>query len=165
MIGLGGGALLMSLIYDNPTLSVTAVELSSDVLEVAKSAFGLEQAQEKLPGRLELVHGDGLLVLSSMQGTSYDGIIVDCFVGKGEVPESCRSKVFADEVVRVLRPGGILLQTMWSFSWESGRVADDFKATTALYSSAFGSGFHVTRVPMPPEFDFVHILNAEKSSP
>jgi len=162
MIGLGGGEMVQSFLFASTSASITAVELSPDVIEVAKHAFGLARTQEKFPGRLKLLNQDSMIALSSMTEDSYDAVVVDCFKGKGEVPESCRSEAFAKEVLRVLKPGGTFLQNMWSFSWESQAVYKDFDASLALYKRVFPAGVQVNKVPMPAMIDFVRILQTEK---
>lgn len=162
MIGLGGGELAQYMMYNCNQIYLTAVEISDEVVDAAMNAFGLRVTQDKFPGMLEVKSTDSMSALKETSGGAYDAVIVDCFAQRGEVPLDCRSEAFAKQVSRVLKPAGFSLQNMWSYSWDSKRVASDFNQTVALYKDLFPNAVKDIHVPMPALIDFVEIIRIDK---
>lgn len=165
-IGLGGGELPQFLLRKCPTMSVEAVELNADVIDVARKYFGLGDSEQEFTGRLTVEQADALAAVQERADTapgSFDSVLVDCFAGKGIVPETCRSASLAQSVQALLKPGGMLLQNIWHFSPNVPEVAADFKETTRTYSNTFSEAqVEVLDVPMPQGLRWVNIIKATK---
>mmetsp|Transcript_31960 Transcript_31960/g.72931 ORF Transcript_31960/g.72931 Transcript_31960/m.72931 type:complete len:298 (-) Transcript_31960:19-912(-) len=169
MIGLGGGELPQYLLKHCSQMSVEAVELNPAVIDAARRFFGLtaaEAAEENAENpRLVVEHGDAEAAVrgrlqKSLHG-QYDAVLIDCFAGHGDVPETCRSERLAEGVRGLLKPGGLLLQNIWDFSPNHPEVAQAFSNTVGLYSKVFGDQLRVIDVPMPPRIAWVKVLRGE----
>lgn len=160
VVGLGGGEFSQYLLHKCPNTRVDAIELSEDVISAARSYFGLKQAEDAFGDRLNVEQADALAALQLRDEGSYDAVVIDCFAGGGIVPESCRSREFAESVRRVLKPSGALLQNMWRMSPGHPRVSSDFKETMATYKDVFQGSVEDIRVPMPIDIDFVSMIKA-----
>mmetsp|Transcript_38942 Transcript_38942/g.70903 ORF Transcript_38942/g.70903 Transcript_38942/m.70903 type:complete len:298 (+) Transcript_38942:40-933(+) len=169
MIGLGGAELPQYLHAHCPQMFVEAVELNPAVIDVAQRYFGLastEAANESAEHpRLVVEHGDAEAAVQerlqkSLHG-QYDAVLIDCFAGHGDVPETCRSESLAEGVRGILKPGGLLLQNIWDFSPNHPEVAEAFSSTVGLYSKVFGDQLSVLEVPMPPRIAWVKVLRGE----
>lgn len=160
VVGLGGGEFSQYLLHKCPNIKVDAIELSGDVISAARSYFGLEQAEDSFGDRLNVEQADALAALQLRDEGSYDAVVIDCFAGGGIVPESCRSRKFAESVKRVLKPSGSLLQNMWRRSPGHPRVASDYTETMTTYKDVFRGSVEDVRVPMPIDVDFVSMIKA-----
>jgi len=165
MIGLGGGELPQYLLRKCPNLSLEVVELSADVITVAKRFFGLSDSEQRFGTRLAVQQTDGFSAVeqrANASSGSYGAVIVDCFAGGGEVPEGCRSERFVSLVHQLLQPQGVLLQNIWHYSPERPQVAEQFKETVGAYKASFHEVQDLT-VPMPPHIQWVDVLRGDKS--
>jgi len=179
MIGLGGGELPQHLLHHCPRMHIEAVELNRDVIAMARTYFGLGEAETRFAGRLSIEQDDALTAVkqrsltgdgSSAAGgqpaasgsSKYDAVLVDCFSGGGEVPESCRSRSFAETVKAILKPGGVMLQNIWHYSKMRQQVPAEFNATKATYGDVFEGGVDDLLVPMPAKIRWVDVLKATK---
>jgi spermidine synthase len=164
MIGLGGGELPQYLLHHCPNMQIDAVELNGDVISLARTYFGLGESETSFPGRLSIQQADALTAVRERASgkKSYDAVLVDCFSGGGEVPETCRSRSLAEKVKAILKPRGVLLQNIWHYSRMRQVVAQEFKDTKAIYSDVFEGLVDDLLVPMPPEIRWVDILKATK---
>jgi len=163
LIGLGGGELPQYMLHRCPNMTIEAIELNQDVIDVARLYFGLAESEKLFADRLIVQHTDAITAATQKEDNSYDMVLVDCFAGGGMVPESCRSREFADGVVNLLRTSGVMLQNIWHFSPEQPEVAQQFLAAKQTYSAAFGAPVEDIEVPMPEEIRWVNILKAVKS--
>lgn len=163
MIGLGGAELPQYLLHHCPDMVIEAAEISANVINISRAYFGLAESEETFGGRIAIDHSDALAAVRSREAGEYDAVLVDCFVGSGEVPEDCRSQQFAEGVRRLLRSGGHLLQNMWHKSPGHQHVAADFREAVVTYSQVFGRRVADLSVPMPPQVRWVDILVATKT--
>lgn len=161
-IGLGGGEMPQFLLEHCPNMHIETVELSEDVIMVARNYFGLGVAEEKYKGRLLVEEADALQAVTQKAANSYDLVLVDCFMSGGRVPESCRSHEFAQKVWTALRPSGAMMQNIWSMSPTHSEVQGQFSQTAETYKEVFHGAMEDVHVPMPPSVDFVHVLKSTK---
>ena len=108
VIGLGGGALCMTLAHFFPSLNIDVCELDPNVLAVAESWFGFAQGEH-----LQVQIGDGLLYLDPPP-RQYSFIVVDVdakdtAVGMSCPPEAFVAPAFLGKLKAALRPGGMAL--------------------------------------------------------
>lgn len=166
MIGLGGGELTQYLLHHCPGMHVDAVELNGDVISLARAYFGLGESERKFKGRLTIEQADALTAVGerALAGEGYDAVLVDCFSGGGEVPESCRSRTFAEKVKAILNPAGVLLQNIWHYSKMRQQVSGEFAETKTIYRKVFDGALDDVPVPMPPKIRWVDILKATQKS-
>ncbi len=96
VIGLGGGGLCMYLHSCIKKAFVTAVDIDSAMLQVAKDYFGLV-----LDDRMDVVIEDGLKFLSKAanNGKSYNAILFDVDSKDTSLGMSCPPKIFLEKVV------------------------------------------------------------------
>eukprot|EP00427_Karlodinium_veneficum_P018664 CAMPEP_0169139054 /NCGR_PEP_ID=MMETSP1015-20121227/42709_1 /TAXON_ID=342587 /ORGANISM="Karlodinium micrum, Strain CCMP2283" /LENGTH=275 /DNA_ID=CAMNT_0009204623 /DNA_START=141 /DNA_END=968 /DNA_ORIENTATION=- len=165
VLGLGGGELSQYLLHHCSGMHVDAVELNSDVIALARNYFGLGESEQKFTDRLNIEQADALTAVGERaltSGESYDAILVDCFAGKGEVPESCRSRDFAQKAKELLKPTGVFLQNIWHYSAQNQAVHQEFEKTKSIYHEVFDGALEDVSVPMPPRIRWVDILKATK---
>lgn len=165
MLGLGGGELSQYLLHHCPGMRVDAVELNGDVISMARAYFGLRESERKFEGRLAIEQADALSAVGERAlagGEGYDAVLIDCFSGGGEVPESCRSRDLAKKVQHVLKPAGVLLQNIWHYSKMREQVQSEFAETKRIYGEVFDGALEDVAVPMPPNIRWVDILKATK---
>lgn len=166
MLGLGGGELPQHLLHHCSGMQVDAVELNGDVISFAREYFGLKESEQKFPGRLSIQQADALSAVKAKAENAsytYDVVLVDCFSGGGEVPESCRSREFSEKVKHVLKPSGVMLQNIWHYSSMNEKVQGEFEQAKSIYSEVFEGALDVVPVPMPPEIRWVDIFKATKT--
>lgn len=168
MIGLGGGELPQYLLRRCPAMSVDIVELDADVIAVARRYFGLGDSEARFGRRLAVQQADSLAAVeqrAANASSAYDAVLIDCFAGGGEVPESCRSRPLLELLRGLLKPGGVLLQNIWHYSPERPQVAEQFGETLATYQSIFPGAVEDLAVPMPPHIAWVDVLRAAAAGP
>jgi hypothetical protein len=159
MLGLGGGSLHRRVRQQCPDgTRIRSVEVDPRVAGVAERYFGVDV----VPGVSEVKVADaGAEVqslasarnsdagtdaaLSSTMGAiqeigmgGWDLVTVDCFIGKGETPEVCRSKDFITAVQTILKPSGKALQHFWHYSPDRETVAQDYKHAVDDYRETYG---------------------------
>eukprot|EP00928_Gymnodinium_smaydae_P089861 TRINITY_DN73750_c0_g1_i1.p1 TRINITY_DN73750_c0_g1~~TRINITY_DN73750_c0_g1_i1.p1 ORF type:complete len:307 (-),score=46.09 TRINITY_DN73750_c0_g1_i1:6-926(-) len=165
VIGLGGGELPQFLLHRCPQMYVEAVELNGDVISLARTYFGIGEAEREFDGRLQIEQADALSAVSKRAAASpgsYDAVLVDCFAGGGEVPESCRSSELAQRVHDTLKGSGVMMQNIWHYSAMRSEVAEQFTATKDIYKSVFSGSVEDLLVPMPASIRWVDILKMTK---
>lgn len=165
ILGLGGGELSQYLLHHCAGMYVDAVELSSDVIALARNYFGLGESEQKFGDRLAIENADALTAVgerSLRAEESYDAVLIDCFSGKGEVPETCRSRELAQQIKQILKPTGVLLQNIWHYSAQNEAVHPEFEKTKVIYREVFDGALEDVSVPMPPRIQWVDILKATK---
>lgn len=147
VIGLGGGELPQYLLHRCPGVSVEAAELDESVILAARNFFGLGESEKRFGGRISVQHTDGLTAVKQRKADAYDVVLVDCFASGGVVPESCRSRDFAEHVQQILKPSGVMLQNMWTSSYGNPRVSNSYEAAMRTYGQVFGGPLKQLRVP------------------
>lgn len=156
LIGLGGGMLPQYLIH-HTGLTVDAVELNGDVINVARAFFGLAASESSHcdTGHCDItvIQGDGLKVVKRSTPSTYGAAIVDCF-GDARLPQNCRSRDFVDALYWAIRPGGEVLQNT-----VTGHPSDpeldklikkDLKDLIAAYKAVFGEDAAKLAMKPPP---------------
>lgn len=127
LVGLGGGALGSYMLAHCPKDSVhlETVEYDPRVMEIAENFFGFKV----MPGVSEVENSDGGAAMakraSSGEKNTYDAVLVDCFMGGGKVPDSCKNQDFITNVKEILKPSGKLIQQIWSPQYE--KVIKDYQ--------------------------------------
>jgi spermidine synthase len=101
MMGLGGGALIHSLKYHYPEVHTTAVEISKDVIELAKEFFYLSASSNYY----SLICGDIQDYLIRPR-KKIDIIFVDMYID-GEMPDFYYEPVFHRKVHKNLKMNGV----------------------------------------------------------
>lgn len=94
----------------------------------------------------------------------WDFIVVDCFVGDGRTPESCRSAEFIRDARTALRPGGAVLHHLWHSSPKARDVAPQYQAALAEYREVFGRRVQTFPVPRPRDAAFDDVIVARAPS-
>lgn len=128
LIGLGGAALPEYMLQHCPKgTAVESVEYDSRVIRAATNFFGLHL----VPGTNEVESNDGGAAVQERaeQGRKYDVVLVDAFESSGHVPDSCRDQAFAQNIYKILKPGGTFIQQVWKPQLDS---------TLATYQGVFG---------------------------
>src|SRR5262249_17309925 len=101
--GLGGGSMVRFIHQRMREARVTVVEISPEVVAVARRFFHFPEDDE----RLEVVIGDGAAVVPR-RPASADGLVVDGFED-GETPEALATQSFYDAAFASLRDGGVMV--------------------------------------------------------
>ncbi len=88
ILGVGGGSnvRLVSKLY--PQANITGVEIDPQMVEIAKTYFGLSKIKN-----LNLVTQDAINYVHDLKSKIYDLVLVDCFVGKN-IPSSVQDLGF-----------------------------------------------------------------------
>lgn len=124
LIGLGGGALPEYTVQHCPKgIRMESVEFDPRVIDAATGFFGLHLKQ----GVNSVENGDGGAAVAkrAQNGDKYDVVMVDAFQSAGKVPDSCKNTKFIQNVKKILRPQGKLIQQIWSPQYE--QVIEDYK--------------------------------------
>lgn len=110
---------------------------------------------------LSLVQSDD----ASLGGRGWDVIVVDCFVGMGRTPESCRSAEFIGDARAALAPGGVVLHHLWHSSPKVDEVSVQYQQAMADYKSVFGpDSIQVVPVPRDPRIMFDDVIVARNAA-
>lgn len=105
LLGLGGGTLAALLARRCPGVTMVGVEHSAEVLEVARSRFGLDTLDS-----LEVVQADAFAWIEDHLATdpaSYDLICLDLFEG-GRLAPGTLARPFLRQLAMLLAPNGTL---------------------------------------------------------
>jgi len=119
---------------------------------VASLAAGLRAGSPTHPGDPTVGGGNRAAVSTDEEPLplgkgGWDVVVVDCFIGGGRTPESCRSDNFVQNLRAILKPNGVVLHHLWHESPSHPTVATDFSSALSFYKSAFGAE-HVEVVPV-----------------
>lgn len=101
VVGLGGGSLVRRMWRDYPWMSIDAVEIDAEVVEVARAYFGLPEDE-----RLRVFVDDGRSFITLAEGT-YDIIVMDAF-NDDHVPRHLMTEEFLLDCRDRLEPDGVL---------------------------------------------------------
>jgi spermidine synthase len=106
-IGLGGGSVTKYIHAFCPDITQTVLELSPQVIQIARSHFYVPDNDEKL----NVIAGDGLLYLAEYP-QSHDCVIIDGFDANG-IPEGFCTPDFFDKCFNVLNDNGVFVINLW----------------------------------------------------
>jgi spermidine synthase len=128
MIGLGGGSLAKFVYHRLPETMITAVEVSTRVVAVARQYFNVPADD----ARFEVVIADGASYIERADVTA-DVLVVDGYEADSHV-ESLATKSFYTACRERLEPGGLLVVNLWGgdkqFQTLLRRIQDSFPAGT-----------------------------------
>jgi len=104
VLALGGGGYMIQrhLLRLNASITVDTVEINPLVTQLAYEYFCLAP-----DNRLRIIHHDAASFLQTCEAM-YDYIVVDVYDGL-QVPESCKTIRFYQDIARVLADGGIVM--------------------------------------------------------
>lgn len=97
-VGTGSGLSGLYLLTSSPTVALTTIDVEAEAHRSARELFGLAGIR---PSRTRLIRGRSADILPRLAGNSYDLVFLD-----GDPAEAPGD---AEEALRILRPGGILL--------------------------------------------------------
>jgi spermidine synthase len=128
LVGLGGGSLAKFIYHRMPETAIEVLEVSPDVVSIARRHFQLPAAD----GRLEIRVCDGGEFMAR-PGAAYDAILVDGYDGDSLV-EELSSRVFFSACLKRLAAGGMAAVNLWGsdrrFDEYLGRIESEFPAGT-----------------------------------
>lgn len=104
MMGFGGGRVPMLFHHHFPELKIDGSELDQRVLDINEMLFGLSSCK-----RINVVAQDGVAHLTTGH-REYDIILLDCFTGSGDHPESITTPDFYDLCRSKMTPKGVTVQ-------------------------------------------------------
>jgi len=133
VIGLGGGTVVKRMWRDYPAMRVDAVELDSDVVDVARRFFALPNDE-----RIRVFTEDGRLFLEA-SADAYDIVIVDAF-DDDVVPPALTAEEFLRTVHARLTPGGVVAYNFM------GAVEGDGSEPFRRLHAALARQWHQVRV-------------------
>ena len=107
MIGLGGGSLAKFVYHRMPGTATEVVEVSAQVVAIARRLFGVPPADERLTVRV----CDGAEFVAR-EGPAFGVILVDGYDGESQVAE-LSSGAFYRDCARRLEGGGVLVVNLW----------------------------------------------------
>ncbi|MFM7376129.1 MAG: fused MFS/spermidine synthase, partial [Chthoniobacterales bacterium] len=111
IVGLGGGSLVPLL--GEQGIELEAVELSPEVIDLARGYFGMNLPAEKVHEE------DGRVFLARHEG-SYDVVILDAFSGD-RLAMTLVSREGLQTAKAALHPGGLLVLNTWGIDTEKGK--------------------------------------------
>src|SRR5215213_8854934 len=106
VVGIGGGTMPMFLRKYYPKATIDAVDIDSDVVQVAKDYFGFREDE-----RLKAHVGDGRAFVENTR-EPYDLIFLDAF-GTRNVPPHLTTIEFMRAVRRAVKPTGVIVGNIW----------------------------------------------------
>jgi spermidine synthase len=127
-IGLGGGSASAYLLAKcSEGTRITSVEKDPRVMSMAEKFFGFKADHGK--NEVENLDATVAVLRHLEKGDHYDYILIDCFEGRGHIPESCRSKSFIRGVHGVLKGTGVAIHQVW---------ASQYNELYHVYNDVFG---------------------------
>jgi spermidine synthase len=91
MLGFGGGRIPLLFNHYFPEVVVKGSEIMSEVMDLTENYFGVKQNE-----RLSVEVKDGRKHLESMDETRFDIVLIDCYSGTGNHPNSLATVEFYD---------------------------------------------------------------------
>ncbi len=128
MLGLGGGDVIKLLTHLQPKVTITAVELESEVVQVARDYFGVHESD-----KVKIVVADAQDHMR-INKLKYDLVIVDLYSGD-DVPKFVSGKQFLLQLARVVKSKGLAIINYASHSFREG----DFDRFESKLRRIFGS--------------------------
>jgi len=135
VVGLGGGTLPMAYADLLPDAKITAVEIDTSVVKVAKEFFGLKVSEQ-----IKVVEKDARVFMKKAlrKEQQYDLIVLDAFNGD-YIPEHLMTKEFLEEARSLLSDDGVLVANTFS----SSKL---YAHESATYQKVFGE-FYNFKIP------------------
>ncbi|EYC44400.1 hypothetical protein Y032_0462g1891 [Ancylostoma ceylanicum] len=112
-LGLGGGTMNGFLRYNFPEMNITVVEISAQMINLAKKWFDLQ-----IDDHHRVIHADGVAFLKQQAdtGMKYDAVLLDACYSTQETAENfiCPVDLFLEEhvissIAQVLSQGGVFI--------------------------------------------------------
>ena len=131
-LGLGGGTVPRHLAAVRPGSRSTVLEVDPEVVELDRERLGLRTGPE-----LEVVVGDARTGIADLPSDAFDVVVGDAF-GSLTVPWHLATREMAEQVRRVLRPGGTYVLNVIDYpplafaEAETATLADVFAHVTLL---------------------------------
>jgi len=107
VVGLGGGTLPMFLRRHYPGAQIDVVDISPQVVEVARRYFGFREDQ-----RMRAHVADGRKFIEDARPGAYDIIFLDAY-GADSVPAHLTTREFLQAVRKALDPQGVVVSNVW----------------------------------------------------
>ena len=128
LVGLGGGSLAKFVYHRMPEVACEVLEISADVVSIARRYFQLPASDERLTVRV----CDGGEFMAR-PGAAYDAILIDGYDGDRLV-EALSSRAFYGACLRRLAPGAVAAVNLWGsdrrFNEYLGHIEAAFPAGT-----------------------------------
>jgi len=117
ILGFGAGSIL-AIMQEELGLRChfTAVEIDPEVIRLGRAYFDIDRYD-----RLQLIEADAATFMKENKG-SFDLIIVDVYIDF-EVPESCETTNFVNDLQRGLNPGGMVLFNKLVYNYHAKQSA------------------------------------------
>jgi spermidine synthase len=126
LVGLGGGSLAKFVYHRMPEVACEVLEISADVVSIARRFFQVPASDERLAIRV----CDGGEYMAR-PGPAYDAMLVDGYDGDRLV-EALSSREFYGACLKRLAPGGVVAVNLWGsdrrFDEYLGRIEAAFTA-------------------------------------
>lgn len=105
VLGVGGGSVIELLANRLPRAHITAVDIDSLMITIAKQQFGVDKI-----ANVRLVEADANIYVQQCrkQGRYFDIVVVDVFIGR-HIPEFVCSSTFLGNLHAIVKSGGSLL--------------------------------------------------------
>lgn len=121
ILGFGAGS-IPSILQEEMGIkcSFTAVEIDPEVLRLGRSYFDIERYHD-----LELIEDDAAAFVSR-NNKPFDMIIVDVYIDF-EVPESCETANFVEDLDRSLKPGGMIVFNKLVYNYQAKMQVNELR--------------------------------------
>lgn len=119
ILGFGAGS-VAAILQEELSIKcrITGVEKDPEVIRLGKDHFNTGRYAD-----LELIEDDAAAFMNK-ETRLFDMIIIDVYVDF-EVPESCESNEFVNDIYRCLARGGVILFNKLIYNHESGKERDE----------------------------------------
>jgi len=139
MLGLGAGSALS--VFEKKChwpYEVTAVELDSDLIRIAREHFGLDHYTN-----LTIQEGDAKQMVATFEEAQFDCIIDDVFMDD-QVPLFCRQSDYILNCRRLLEKGGVYMRNVMANGFEDMKqyealLKDNFSHVYSLKHKTYGN--------------------------
>ena len=128
VLGLGGGDMAYILKQMHPTWHVTFVELEHEVIEVARTYFGVSNTK----GQTIILRDAQAYVANNK--TTHDLVVVDLYSGD-DVPSFVSESIFLRNIARALKPKGLALFNYASHTFSAGDFIAFEKRLRTVFTS------------------------------
>jgi SAM-dependent methyltransferase len=132
-LGAGAGSLARFWDAERPGSRQLAIDIDAALLRLVRERFDLPRAP-----RLRLRAGDAGDAVASARPDWYDVVVRDVFAGD-ETPPHVRTREFAGQVARTLRPGGVFLANCAGLPSAGGARHELFRVSTPGASPLAGA--------------------------
>ena len=110
LFGVGGGGILFQLERLFPGALITAIDYDSEVIELGKKYFNFD----RLIHTTFVIADARKFVTNPKNGHAFDLVVIDLYVGN-DVPEFVTSKIFLNNIKKILAPRGAVVMNYFSF--------------------------------------------------